>query len=305
MVWSKIAQVFSFGSQWGDNTVRLVEGTDAAAMLKRVEGILEDSLRVLLSHERVLTQGELNSFSVKHRNLLLKVIEVKQEVYDEKSQATPPADLAEREPFRLDQEISRLYQEARIYRRDVIRASRRAQANVETTFEDLSSTENKLGLSGAPEVPDPATTWYSVIAPSTRSLIDSLDVSEAGSDTSTLVGREPFLAVARVRPQRSCSSDLEGSADSETYREVLILESNEKTVILFNPSRRYLDRGLDPSDEASLLEMSRAGEALLQATNPQKLQGYEVIASQHETSWVDSFVSTLSRLGVGIGADMM
>ncbi|ELU36549.1 hypothetical protein AG1IA_09424 [Rhizoctonia solani AG-1 IA] len=67
MVWSKIAQVFSFGSQWEDNAIRLVQGNDASVMLKRVEGILEDSMRLLASHERILAQGEFNSFSVKHR----------------------------------------------------------------------------------------------------------------------------------------------------------------------------------------------------------------------------------------------
>jgi hypothetical protein len=67
MVWSKIAQVFSFGSQWEDNAIRLVQGNDASAMLERVEGILEDSMRVLASHQPLLAQGQFKSFSVKHR----------------------------------------------------------------------------------------------------------------------------------------------------------------------------------------------------------------------------------------------
>jgi hypothetical protein len=67
MVWSKIAQVFSFGSQWGDNTIRVVEGNDASLMLKKVEGILEDSMRVLASHERLLSEGEFDTFSIKYR----------------------------------------------------------------------------------------------------------------------------------------------------------------------------------------------------------------------------------------------
>ena len=67
MVWSKITQVFSFGSQWGNNAVRLLEGDNAQAVIKRVEGILEDSMRILESHERVMPSGEFNIFSIKHR----------------------------------------------------------------------------------------------------------------------------------------------------------------------------------------------------------------------------------------------
>ncbi|KAH7332932.1 hypothetical protein B0J17DRAFT_676982, partial [Rhizoctonia solani] len=303
MVWSSIAKIFSFGSQWGDHTVRLVEGNDASAMLKRVEGLLEDSMRVLASHERLLTQGEFNTFSIKHRNLLLKVVEVKQDVHDEQTRSILSASPAERQPFHLDQEISRLYKQARIYHRDVITASRRAQANEERAFDELYGADS-MPEPSQPESSDPTTTWYSIIAPSTRPSIDSRTISDSDSETITLVDRQPFLAVAHVRTKKSESIDPEASADNETYREILILENNEKTVIMFNPNRRYLNKESDSSDEQSLLDMSRAGEALLQATDPQKLQGYEVIGTQQETSWVDSFVNTLSRLGVGIGADM-
>ncbi|GAB1528078.1 hypothetical protein RhiTH_011269, partial [Rhizoctonia solani] len=116
---------------------------------------------------------------------------------------------------------------------------------------------------------------------------------------------QPYLAIAHVRPSQSDPSGSAKPADDDSYREIILLESEEKTIIMINPNRRHLSKELDPSDETSLLEMSRAGEALLRTTDPHKLQGYEVIGAQQETSWVDSFVNTLSRLGVGIGADMM
>ncbi|KAF8692575.1 hypothetical protein RHS03_08594, partial [Rhizoctonia solani] len=263
MVWSKIAQVFSFGSQWGDNTIRVVEGNDASAMLKRVEGILEDSMRVLSSHERVLSQGEFDTFSIKYRNLTFKVVEVKQEVHNEQTRGIFSASPAGRQPFRLDQQVALLYRQARIYQRDVLTASRRAQAMEEAVFNEIH-----------------------------------------GVDTQP-VDRQPYLAIAHVRPGRSGSTDSTESADSDTYREILILESEEKTIVMINPNRRHLNKDFDPLDESSIQEMSRAGEALLRVTDPHNLQGYEVIGAQQETSWVDSFVNTLSRLGVGIGADMM
>ncbi|KAF8670696.1 hypothetical protein RHS04_08555 [Rhizoctonia solani] len=284
MVWSKIAQVFSFGSQWGDNTIRVVEGNDASAMLKRVEGILEDSMRVLSSHERVLSQGEFDTFSIKYRNLTLKVVEVKQEVHGEQTRGIFSASPAGRQPFRLDQQVALLYRQARIYQRDVLTASRRAQAMEEAVFNEIHGVDTQP---------------------------DSLASSTTGSETSTLVDRQPYLAIAHVRPGRSGSTDSTESADSDTYREILILESEEKTIVMISgyligyPNRRHLNKDFDPLDESSIQEMSRAGEALLRVTDPHNLQGYEVIGAQQETSWVDSFVNTLSRLGVGIGADMM
>ncbi|GAB1527836.1 hypothetical protein RhiTH_011024 [Rhizoctonia solani] len=294
MVWSTISKVFSFGSRWGENSVRIVEGNDAAAMLKRVEGILEDSMRVLSSHERVLAQGEFNMFSVKHRNLVLKVVEVKHEIRDEQTRGVLSASPAGRQPFHIDQEVSLLYRQAQIYHRDVLTASRRAQAIEEEAF------DKQYGVASDDRLDSQTVNAYMVFA-----IVDSLTSSETDSDTATLVESHPYLAIAHVRPELQQSTDSEDSVDKNTYREILLLESSEKTVIMINPNRRHVSKELDSSDETSLIEMSRAGEALLRATDPHKLQGYEIIGAQQETSWVDSFVNTLSRLGVGIGADMM
>ncbi|CAE6412362.1 unnamed protein product [Rhizoctonia solani] len=304
MVWSKIAQVFSFGSQWEDNAIRLVQGNDASVMLKRVEGILEDSMRLLASHERLLAQGEFNSFSVKHRNLLLRVIEIKHDLRDDQARGLLSANTAGHRTFRIDQQVSLLYKQAQIYQRDVMTASRRAQVMEESVIGEVDSS-GQLGSSETSEATGPGATWYSVVVPSTRSSKDSLTSSTTGSETSTLVDLQPYLAIAHVRPSQSDPSGSAKPADDDSYREIILLESEEKTIIMINPNRRHLSKELDPSDETSLLEMSRAGEALLRTTDPHKLQGYEVIGAQQETSWVDSFVNTLSRLGVGIGADMM
>ncbi|QRW15588.1 hypothetical protein RhiXN_03589 [Rhizoctonia solani] len=312
MVWSKIAQVFSFGSQWGDNTIRVVEGNDASAMLKRVEGILEDSMRVLSSHERVLSQGEFDTFSIKYRNLTLKVVEVKQEVHGEQTRGIFSASPAGRQPFRLDQQVALLYRQARIYQRDVLTASRRAQAMEEAVFNEIHGVDTQPGSSEIIEARitlNHAPVADFILLPGVRIggnlVLNSLASSTTGSETSTLVDRQPYLAIAHVRPGRSGSTDSTESADSDTYREILILESEEKTIVMINPNRRHLNKDFDPLDESSIQEMSRAGEALLRVTDPHNLQGYEVIGAQQETSWVDSFVNTLSRLGVGIGADMM
>lgn len=298
-MWSKIAQVFSFGDQWGRDAVRLVEGNNASEMLKRVEEILEDSMRLLSSHERVMAEREFTTFSIKHRHLVLKVVEVKHQVNEQKSRSAFSASPAGIQPFRLDQEVIQLSRQAQIYHSDLLTASRRAQIAEEERFlgrYSIHPHEDSLQT----ELPDP-TTWYSVV--SYKSSTDSLSVSETGSDAATLVNREPYLALVHVRPAEAGSS--EGSTD-DSYRQILITESSDKTVIMINPNRCHPNKEPDPLNESTLLEMSRASEALLRATDPGSLQGYEVDnTQQHETSWVDSFVHTLSRLGVGIGADMM
>ncbi|CAE6422781.1 unnamed protein product [Rhizoctonia solani] len=242
MVWSKITRVFSLGSQWGDNAVRLVEGDNALAMVKRVEGILEDSMRVLESHEKVMSSGEFNTFSIKHRHLVLKVVEIKHEVQEHQQQSIISASPEGRGYDRIARDVVRLQKQAEVYHRDVMTASH--------------------------------------------------------------LDREPYLAVAHVRPTKSELDD--SDLKDEWYRQILILESKEKTMVMINPNRCYLTEESDLLAESSLLEMSRAGEALLQATDPDHIQGYEVIKTpQRETSLVDSFINTLARLGVGMGADMM
>ncbi|CAE6361289.1 unnamed protein product [Rhizoctonia solani] len=296
MVWAKISRVFSFGSQWGDNAVRLVEGDNALAMVKRVEGILEDSMRVLESHERVMSSGEFNTFSIKHRHLVLKVVEIKHEVQRHQQQSIISAAPAGRGYDRIARDVVRLQNQADVYHRDVMTASHRAQLQEEESF-----MKRHLETETA-ESSNPTATWYSVInqKPST----DSFSISESGSDSETLVDREPYFAVAHVRPTKPELGDSEST--DEWYRQILILESKDKTMIMINPNRCYLSEDSDPLVESSLLEMSRAGEALLRAADPDNIQGYEVVkAPQRETSLVDSFINTLSRLGVGIGADMM
>ncbi|KAF8697283.1 hypothetical protein RHS03_07777, partial [Rhizoctonia solani] len=269
MVWSKIIQVFSFGTQWGENTIRLVEGDNALEMVKRVEGILEDSMRVLESHERLMSSGEFNTFSIKHRHLVLKVVEVKHQVHRHQEQGVRSGAPAERGSDRIGRDVALLQRQAEIYHQDLLTASRRAQDYEEEAF-----------------------------------MKRHLEASQHASDDDTSVDREPYLAVAHVRPTRPETMGSDEPVD-ESYRQILILESKDKTVIMINPNRCYPNDQADSLNEESLLEMSRAGEVLLQATDPDHIQGYEVVGRQSEASWVDSFIDSLSRLGVGIGANMM
>ncbi|KAF8760097.1 hypothetical protein RHS01_02255 [Rhizoctonia solani] len=302
MVWSKIIQVFSFGTQWGENTIRLVEGDNALEMVKRVEGILEDSMRVLESHERLMSSGEFNTFSIKHRHLVLKLLKssIKYTVIKNKASALVlllrggPIVLAVMSPFSSDRQrsITRTF-------------CRRAQDYEEEAF-------MKRHLEGTLQTTEPkVANWY--IAPyATRkwlilykpSLSFLFLASQHASDDDTSVDREPYLAVAHVRPTRPETMGSDEPVD-ESYRQILILESKDKTVIMINPNRCYPNDQADSLNEESLLEMSRAGEVLLQATDPNHIQGYEVVGRQSEASWVDSFIDSLSRLGVGIGANMM
>ncbi|CUA77054.1 hypothetical protein RSOLAG22IIIB_12517 [Rhizoctonia solani] len=310
MIWSKITRVFSFGSQWGDNTVRLLEGDNALAMVKRVEGILEDSMRVLESHERVMASGEFSVFSIKHRHLVLKVVEVKQEIHRRQHQDASFSTAEGRGSDRIVRDIVRLQNHAEIFHQDLLTASRRAQLNEEERFlgrhkeeyqtpeVDYHYTPNHYLTSS--QLADP-TTWYSVV--SSKPSTESLSTSEWGSDTATLTDEQRYMAVAHIRSVKPGS---ETPGDDDSVRQILILESNNKTVIVFDPNRYALNDTPNLLNETSLLEISRAGEALLRTTDPKNLQGYEVIDNRpHETSWVDSFVHGLARLGVGVGADMM
>ncbi|KAH7332959.1 hypothetical protein B0J17DRAFT_631953 [Rhizoctonia solani] len=242
MPWDRIAQVFSFGSQWGSDAVRLVEGNDALAMLKRVEDILQDSMRVLESHERLMSEGEFNMFSIMHRNLVLKVVEVKHETQEQRSRSLFSASPADRQSFRIDHEAVHLFKQAQIYQRDVLTASRRAQLAEEENFLKQHELASEANSSQTQEPTDPTTTWYSVISSTPRT--DSTLSEEPDSDVATL---------AHVRPKKLESADKE-STDGESYRQILILEMKDRTMIML---------------KNSLLELSRAGEALLRATNPE------------------------------------
>ncbi|CCO33792.1 hypothetical protein BN14_07878 [Rhizoctonia solani AG-1 IB] len=134
MVWSKIVQVFSFGTQWEDDTVRLVDGDNALAMVKRVEGILGDSIRVLESHERLMSSREFNTFSIKHRHLVLKVVEVKQEVRRGQEQNVVTGTPVGRGSDRIARDVALLQRQAEIYHRDLLTASRRAQDHEDQAF---------------------------------------------------------------------------------------------------------------------------------------------------------------------------
>ncbi|KAJ1302309.1 hypothetical protein OPQ81_001126 [Rhizoctonia solani] len=281
----------------GDETIRLVEGDDALAMIQRVEGILKDSMRVLESHERVLSSEEFNIYSIKHRHLVLKVFEVKQEIYLQQKQSIFSAAPAGRGSDRIARDVVRLQNQAEIYHQDVLTASRQAQIVEEERFLARIQQDSLQPEDSA----DRITTLYSFISP--KNSTDTLSQAESVSDSATLVGRQPYLAVAHVHPE---SLGTEGSTDKDSVREIYILEAPGSTIVMYNPNPCPVNEESNPLNESSVLEMSRAARALLRATDSNNLQGYEVISNtKDETSWIDSFISSLTRLGVGIGADMM
>ncbi|CCO37069.1 hypothetical protein RSOLAG1IB_09774 [Rhizoctonia solani AG-1 IB] len=223
-----------------------------------------------------MSSREFNTFSIKHRHLVLKVVEVKQEVRRNQEQDVVSGTPAGRGSDRIVRDVALLHRQAEIYHQDLLTASRRAQDYEEEAFmkRHLEGTEQ------APESSDPTTTWYSVISQK------PLAASDSASDNETLVDREPYLAVAHVRPTGPDGEGTEMAAD-ESYRQILILENKDKTVIMINPNRCFVNEEgnglngapilplLDPATnlaqtEDSLLELSRAGEALLQATDPNK-----------------------------------
>lgn len=289
MFWSNLVQVFNSGGPIGRATLRLVEGDDAAVMIKRVENLLEDSMKVLKSHERLIHAEEYKTFDIAHRRLLLRVVEVKSEIQTQETRNLFSASPAERQAYQS--EIHQLYDRAQIYHRDVLTASRRAQE-----YEDrmlFNVDENPSSASGSSEQIPGSTTWYSVISsPSGSSLDGSSAQSEPGSEAST--DAEPFLAVAHIR-----DSNEDNPEGEETYRRILIMESKRKRMIMIDPNPCYLKDGAEPVNETSLLEMSKAGETLLRAADPEDLEGYHAIGKQEEPSWVDSMIQSMARLGVG------
>ncbi|CAE6453727.1 unnamed protein product [Rhizoctonia solani] len=281
-VWSNLARVFDFGGQWGSATVRLVEGDDASFTIKKVESMLEDSMKVLQSHEKLLNSRQYSTFTIKHRRLLLKVVELKMDMQTQQSRNAFSAVPADRQTYNSD--LVQLHGQTEIFQRDVISASRRAQLEEEERF-FAAAQEAEMS---------PNATWYSIITPRESATMDS----DAVSDTSTLVDREPLLAVAHVRERTSSvgSDSLEG----EAYRRILIMESNEKRMVMIDPNPCYVNKDADLMNESTLLEMSRAGENLLRGTEPDNLKGYEVVGKAEEPSWIDSLIDTMARLGAGV-----
>ncbi|CUA70914.1 hypothetical protein RSOLAG22IIIB_09181 [Rhizoctonia solani] len=276
-VWSNLTRVFDFGGQWGSATIRLVEGDDASFTLRRVESMLEDSMKVLQSHEQILSSRQFSTFTIKHRRLLLKVVELKMEM---ESQGSRDALV---DPSAYNSDVVQLHGQTEIFQRDVITASRRAQLD----------EEGRLFAAGQ-EPGSPDTTWYSIITPQESS--SDLDTA---SNSSTLVDREPLVAVAHVR-ERNSSIAGPNSPENEAYRRILIMESNEKRMVMIDPNPCYLKKDADPMNESTLLEMSRAGETFLRATHPDNLKDYEVVGKSEEPCWVDSLIDTMARLGAGV-----
>ncbi|KAJ1299823.1 hypothetical protein OPQ81_011114 [Rhizoctonia solani] len=241
-----------------------------------IESMLEESMKILQSHEKILHTHQYNTFSIKHHRLQLKVIEIKKYVQDQQKGEAPIQDT-------YDSELARIYDQTEIYHRDVITASRRAQLD----------QKNRLRAAEETETP-PDTTWYSVITPQSSSSSDSDTVS----DTSTLVDREPFVAVAHVRENKLI--DGLNYLEDDAYRRIIILESKEKRMIMIDPNPCYLDKEANPMNESTLIEMSRAGETLLRAKEPDNLKGYETVGESEQPSWIDSLIDTMARLGAGV-----
>ncbi|CAE6508805.1 unnamed protein product [Rhizoctonia solani] len=188
-MWSKISQIL-YNDQWGKDTLRLVEGDEAMFMIRRAERILEDSMRVLASHERVLGEHEFRTFGIKHRQLLLKVVEVKRQAHEQQTQSIFSASPVGRDLDRVGRNVFRIFKETQIYHQDLLTASQRAQIEEEDRF----LKRHQAGPSQTGSI-DPETTWYSIVSP--RSSIGTPSVGGEAEGLGRDLCRPRFFDVSR------------------------------------------------------------------------------------------------------------
>ncbi|KAB5588843.1 hypothetical protein CTheo_7720 [Ceratobasidium theobromae] len=335
-MWPKLTQVFKLGGQWGNSTVRLIDGNDAVATLKRVETILESAMTALRSHQDLLSETQYKAFTIKHRRLLLKVLEVQQDIRQRENRAILSATPTDRHSY--DTEVAQLCGEVEIYHRDVVSASRRGQEEEDMRFNQRYGIDpNSQQIQQAANF---NTTVYSIVTSPgdsssgtpvynarTLAIIQPPPPSlDAVSETSTLVDRESLVAIAHI-PERPLEG--EGSAQDPVYRRIFILEDpfSKKNVVMVDPNLCSLDKDSESFNgvpllppllrmfltpmitENTLLEMGRAGEALLRANGPDNLTGCEVIRKSEEgqeyEEWLNSFYMKFMRWSMGLPEGMM
>ncbi|CCO34528.1 hypothetical protein BN14_08630 [Rhizoctonia solani AG-1 IB] len=212
-----------------------------------------------------MSSREFNTFSIEHRNLLLKVVEVKQEVRRGQEQSLVSGAPAERGSDRVARDVVRLQHQAEIYQQDVLASTDLRRRDLHEATPGRRFTDNGVIWP----------TDYVVFRHNTEAFNrcvcnESNPVFITKDNINMLaVDRQPYMAVAHIRPESPEAGDSDEPTD-ESYRQILILESKDKTVIMINPNRCYVNDDENTLNEDSLLEMSRAGEALLQATDPNK-----------------------------------
>lgn len=255
-------------------------------------------MKVLKSHERLLHQEQYKSFSIMHRRLLLRVVEVKHDIQEQDTRKLLSASPADRRQNAADRDLELLHGHARIFHRDVLTASRHAQEQEDRDL-DFGTV---AGSSSASDTTQPTATWYSIITPQAGTSSDQDADADSESNSSELTSDKPFLAVAHVREN---AEGEETNTDEETYRRILIMENRNKRMIMIDPNLRYLNKESELTNESSLIELSKAGETLFKATDPEDLEGYEKIASEQNPSWIDSMIQSMAQLSAGVGKGMV
>lgn len=276
----------------GANRTRLIQGAQAAALLKTVDDLLDESRKLLHSAGKRMPPGRLQELRHKHNELHLKVVDVKAEPCVTEQDGIVFTSDEEKEAFMSD--VKMLLQQCETYHRDVVTASRRAQLRNQGL-----SPYSADSLSSQQDV-DPA--WLS------RSMVAQIGFSlDNTSETGSLLGAfpeaatssAPFVTTLVDTPESTLEPGEEtpaGSTDRRPYYRFMVCANSRRRAIVFDPRPHYTD---ETEDDGGVL--MRVGDMAMGANRQDLASRNQPVTSSPGPSYLSSIISSLGAPSLTFG----
>ncbi|CAE6430809.1 unnamed protein product [Rhizoctonia solani] len=298
---NNLIQVFD---KYGRARPQPVENTQATQILQNVDEILDESWKMLAGIKSRLTVEEFAAIESRHNQLYLTVVDVKQDVRGRQKNKVFFASPDEQKVFLI--RMRKLLERCEIHHTDVLSTSRRAH---------LLTSPQAPGSASTPSAPvstkqggSSKTEWLSIVSESNSSIDPSdseIDISSLSqSDSESSSSSQRFIATVAHIPRSALATEEELKAqlpDDDSYYRILICGNKRKRAVIVDPNPHLFSANYDDEDaERSQDEILRVGDMLMKS-DPQKLEGHQVVHSYRGPSFISSFISSWNYNNLPLG----
>lgn len=301
-LFNNLIQVFDkFGR--AKSQTQLVESTQATQLLKNVDDMLDESYKMLMGIKSKVPDREFQSYEHDHNQLYVMVVDVKSDIRGREKNQIFFASAAERDAFYI--RMRKLLERCEVHHTDVLSASRKAYLHASRQALELEATPPtavSTKQEGSSE-----TAWLSIVKESSSTLeltdddTDLSSLSQSGSESSS--NPQQFIATVAHIPKSVLATEEELKSqlpDDDSYYRILICGNKRKRAVVVDPNPHQISNYDDKDAEHSQDEILRVADMLMKS-NPEQLEGHQVVHSYHGPSFISSFISSWNYNNLHLG----
>ncbi|KAJ1299619.1 hypothetical protein OPQ81_000689 [Rhizoctonia solani] len=283
---------------------QLVEGPQATELLKNVDTMLDESYKMIMAIKSKVPEKEFKAYEHDHNQLYVMVVDVKSDVRERENNQIFFASDADRMEFYV--RMRKLLSLCDAHHTDVLSASRKAY--LQETRKAITSAVASTDPVSTLKEGSPQKEWLSIVSEYNSSLelsedhVDMSSLSYSGSESSS--DSQRFIATVAQIPRSALATEEDLKCqlpDDDSYYRILICGNKRKRAVVVDPNPHLISANYSDEDALhSQDEILRVGDMLMKS-DPQQLEGHQVVHSYRGLSFISSFISSWNYNNLPLG----